>query len=57
MKARFSPVAGLVLSVCAAGLFADTIPGGDVSGVWHKANSPFFMAGDITIPASDTLDC
>ncbi|MBN1450237.1 MAG: hypothetical protein JW963_04405, partial [Anaerolineales bacterium] len=55
MKVRFSSVAGLVLSVCAAVLSADTIPGGNVSGTWYQANSPYYIAGSITIPASDTL--
>ncbi len=36
-------------------LFADTIPGGDVSGTWYQANSPYYVAGNITIPVSDTL--
>jgi hypothetical protein len=36
-------------------LAADTIPGGDVSGTWYAANSPYYIAGDITIPGSDTL--
>jgi parallel beta-helix repeat protein len=34
---------------------ADTIPGGDVSGTWYAANSPYYIAGNITIPAGDTL--
>jgi hypothetical protein len=34
---------------------ADTIPGGDVSGTWYAANSPYYVTGNITIPASDTL--
>ncbi len=36
-------------------LKADTIPGGDVSGTWYQANSPYYITGNITIPASDTL--
>jgi parallel beta-helix repeat protein len=38
-----------------APLFADTIPGGDVSGTWHAANSPYYITGNITVPAGDTL--
>ena len=34
---------------------ADTIPGGNVSGTWYQANSPYYITGNITIPASDTL--
>jgi parallel beta-helix repeat protein len=46
---------GLALLTSAAGLQADTIPGGDVSGVWYAANSPYYVTGDLTIQADDTL--
>jgi parallel beta-helix repeat protein len=36
-------------------LLADTIPGGNVSGTWYAANSPYYIIGNITIPADDTL--
>ena len=36
-------------------LSADTIPGGNVSGTWYQANSPYYITGYITIPAGDTL--
>jgi hypothetical protein len=36
-------------------LYADTIPGGDVSGRWYQANSPYYITGDIAVPAGDTL--
>ena len=36
-------------------LAADTIPGGDVSGTWYAANSPYYITGNITIPNNDTL--
>ena len=32
------------------------IPGGDVSGIWTKANSPYLISGDITIPNENTLE-
>jgi hypothetical protein len=32
-----------------------TIPGGNVSGTWYKANSPYNITGSITIPAGSTL--
>jgi predicted outer membrane repeat protein len=42
-----------------AGMFtvitADTIPGGDVSGTWYQANSPYYITGFINIPVDDTL--
>ena len=34
---------------------ADTIPGGDVSGTWYQANSPYYINGEITIP-TDSKD-
>lgn len=36
-------------------VFADTIPGGDVSGTWYAANSPYYIAGNIAVPSGDTL--
>ncbi|MBC8526504.1 MAG: right-handed parallel beta-helix repeat-containing protein [Candidatus Cloacimonetes bacterium] len=36
--------------------FADThIPGGDVSGIWTYANSPYIIDGEINIPVDSTL--
>lgn len=32
-----------------------SISGGNVSGTWQKANSPYNITGDITIPANNTL--
>jgi hypothetical protein len=54
MIARLTGI-GVALLLGAAGLFADTIPGGDVSGNWYQANSPYYIAGNITIPLNDTL--
>ena len=31
------------------------IPGGNVSGVWTVANSPYFIGGEIIVPYGDTL--
>jgi len=40
----------------AAGLSAQTvIPGGDVSGTWDLAGSPYQVEGEITIPSGQTL--
>ena len=36
-------------------LSADTIPGGDVSGVWFADSSPYYIAGNIAVQANDTL--
>jgi len=33
----------------------DTIPGGNVSGTWYAANSPYYIAGNIAVPSGDTL--
>jgi predicted outer membrane repeat protein len=32
-----------------------TIPGGDVSGVWHAEDAPYFIEGNITIPTTEQL--
>jgi len=45
----------LLISFVLIPLCADTIPGGDVSGTWFEANSPYYIIGDITIPADSTL--
>ena len=37
------------------GLSKTIIPGGDVSGTWTLANSPYQITGDITIPDDSTL--
>lgn len=43
MKIRGLALYGVVvLSMCTT-LSADTIPGGDVSGTWFAANSPYYM--------------
>ncbi len=44
-----------IWGITSAPLFADTIPGGDVSGIWYAANSPYYITGNITVPAGDTL--
>lgn len=46
----------LALLLSAATVFADTIPGGDVSGTWYAANSPYYIIGNIAIPPGDTLN-
>jgi hypothetical protein len=32
-----------------------TVIGGDVSGMWTAAGSPYLIDGDITVPAGQTL--
>jgi|GEM_PF-6205965 len=34
---------------------ADTIPSGDVSGTWTMAGSPYYINGDINVPAGQLL--
>ena len=37
-------------------LFAEThIPAGNISGIWNYENSPYFIDGEVTIPANDLL--
>jgi parallel beta-helix repeat protein len=43
------------LLLSAATVFADTIPGGDVSGIWYADSSPYYITGSITVQAADTL--
>ncbi len=43
------------LGLAAVPLFCDTIPGGDVSGTWYAANSPYYINGNITVQSADTL--
>jgi hypothetical protein len=37
-------------------VFADTIPGGDVSGTWYLYHSPYYITGNITVQSGDTLN-
>lgn len=41
--------------ICVHTIFATDIAGGNVSGTWTKANSPYTVKGDITIGANDKL--
>jgi hypothetical protein len=43
------------LLLSAATAVADTIPGGDVSGIWYADSSPYYITGSITVQAADTL--
>ncbi len=45
------PGAGILVSFASA----DTIPGGNVSGTWIQANSPYYITGNITIPNGQSL--
>jgi len=45
----------VALLLSAATVFADTIPGGDVSGTWYAANAPYYITGDITVPSGSAL--
>jgi hypothetical protein len=51
---KFS-VGVMILFVIMIPLFADTIPGGDVSGTWFADSAPYYITGDITIQSGDTL--
>gem|GEM_PF-2326146 len=48
---------GIFAVMLAAGpVYAQTIiPGGNVSGTWTQAGSPFIIQGDVTIPMNDSL--
>ena len=46
-----------IFILCNTVLFTDTtIPGGNVSGTWTSAGSPYLVQGGITIPADSTLN-
>ncbi|HVP37189.1 MAG TPA: right-handed parallel beta-helix repeat-containing protein [Terriglobales bacterium] len=45
----------LLVLLWAVNVSADTIPGGDVFGTWYQSQSPYYIAGSVTIPANDTL--
>jgi len=45
----------MVCTIMLGLLSADTIPGGNVSGIWYAANSPYYIAGNITIQNGNTL--
>jgi parallel beta-helix repeat protein len=47
--------AAIISMAIVAVLSADTIPGGNVSGTWYQANSPYYINGNITIQSGDTL--
>ena len=44
-----------LLSLAVPVAAATTISGGDVSGTWTAAGSPYRINGDITVPAGPTL--
>jgi len=45
----------LLISTAGPAEAATTIAGGDVSGTWTAAGSPYLIEGDITVPAGQTL--
>jgi parallel beta-helix repeat protein len=48
-------IVSLVLFPIASGIGQTYITGGDVSGTWSSAGSPYYIQGEITIPNSETL--
>jgi hypothetical protein len=53
---RLQFIISIALTLAAITASAQTvIPGGDVSGIWNAAGSPYLIQGTITVPASDTL--
>lgn len=53
----FSLLFGICLLTAISITFAQTdIQAGDVSGTWTKTNSPYQVAGEITIPSGETLN-
>lgn len=54
-KKRIFLLGALFILLGAINVSADTIPGGDVSGTWYQANSPYYITGNITIPTDSSL--
>ncbi len=52
MNINLSRSCVIALGILITPLFADTIPGGDVSGTWYKSHSPYYITGDITVNAN-----
>jgi len=53
----FNVILFLIILFSGTNNFAQTqIDGGNVSGTWTKANSPYIIHGDITIPRFETLN-
>ena len=56
MKPLIRIVSAFMYVILTASAFGETdIPGGDVSGTWSSAGSPYLIQGDITIPAGQAL--
>ena len=55
-KTKFM-LTGMICGIMTATIvFAQTIvPGGNVSGIWTAAGSPYLIEGEITVPEGDTL--
>ena len=45
----------IVFLLCLKGFSQTEIPAGEVSGLWTRANSPYFIKGEITIPDGEKL--
>jgi PKD repeat protein len=48
-------ILSLVVMAPALASTPTTVPGGDVSGIWDAAGSPYLIEGDITVPSGATL--
>lgn len=55
MNLKILSILALEISMLSLISAETTIPGGTVSGTWTKANSPYHITGNISIPADDTL--
>lgn len=56
MKQRSTILSALFLCIIISAFAQTTVPGGDVSGTWYLAGSPYLIEGDITIPDDFTLN-
>ncbi|MDD5719994.1 MAG: right-handed parallel beta-helix repeat-containing protein [Candidatus Krumholzibacteria bacterium] len=55
LTGRCLAAASLILGLLVGVPRAETIPGGEVSGTWTTAGSPYLITGEIDVPAGATL--
>jgi hypothetical protein len=55
VRSTSSNASSLAVSLSGVGVTGTLVPPGSVSGTWTKANSPYTVTGDISIPRNQTL--
>jgi hypothetical protein len=52
---KYMLIGVVLLGMGASLVSADSIPGGNVSGIWYEANSPYYILGNIAVPNDSSL--